>query len=84
MKCSNNRRDKELLLGLLLKYVAYAFMIFGLFFVCSGILLRVLGVEYNCYKVSSIGWNAATFGWIGNYYHAVLFRQSHDKDDKSD
>jgi len=48
MKCSNNHRDWELLIGLLLKYVSYAFMI------------------------------------IGNYYHAVLFRQSHDKDDKSD
>lgn len=84
MKCSNNSRDWELILGLLLKYVAYAFMIIGVFFVYGGFLLRISGVEYNFYKVSSIGWNAATFGWIGNYYHAVLFRQSHDKDDKSD
>ena len=29
MKCSNNSRDLELLIGLSLKYVAYAFMIIG-------------------------------------------------------
>ena len=76
MKRSNNRRDLELLLGLLMKYVSYAFMIIGVFFVYGGILLRILGADYYYYKISSIG-------WIGNYYHAVLFRQSHDKDDKS-
>ena len=84
MKRSNNRRDLELLLGLSLKYVAYAFMIIGVFFVYCGILMQILGVDYNYYKISSIGWKVSTVEWIGNYYHAVLFRQSRDKDDKSD